>query len=109
MGATDIQLPEQPDYAAMQEADRRYRQESEERQMAMMNEMEEKRLEREAAEVRRQERVRENEQSALQQLESSITEQSEAMQKLEKEKDKDIVMDFYNSLAAGQGQGKRPD
>ena len=42
MGATDIQLPEQLDYAAMQEADRRYRQESEERQMAMMNEMEEK-------------------------------------------------------------------
>lgn len=109
MGAGSIQLPEQPDYAAMQEADRRYRAESEERQMAMMKDMEDRRVQREQAEMQRQERVREQEENALQDLERGITEQSEAVMKAEEELDKDITIDFYKSLAQGQGQGKRPD
>jgi len=109
MGAGSITLPEPPDYAAMQEADRLYRAESEERQLALMNDMEDKRIAREQAEINRQERVRENEENALERMENDISSQSEAVQKSLEEDDNDIVMDFFNSLAEGQGQGKRPD
>ena len=109
MGAGNISIPEGPDYAAMNAADREYREASEERQMTMMNEMEDKRVAREQAEIARQERVRENEGAALQQLESNITANSEAVMNAEEEEDNDITIDFYNSLAQGQGQGKRPE
>lgn len=107
MGGSSFTMPE-TDWAAMKEDDRRYRQESEERQLAMMNEMEDKRIAREQAELSRQERVRENEASALADLEANITEQSEAVQKFEDEKDTDVTIDFFNSLQMGQA-GKRPE
>lgn len=109
MGAGNISIPGGPDYAAAQASDREYRDASEERQMAMMNEMEDKRVAREQAEIARQERVRENESNALQSLESDITANSEALMNAEEEQDNDITIDFYNSLAKGQGQGKRPE
>ena len=105
----NVQVPEGPDLEAMAQADREYRAASEERQMAMMNEMEDKRAEREQAEINRQDRVRENEENALETLENSISENSEAVTKFQKDQDKDVVLDFYNSLASGQGQGKRPE
>lgn len=95
--------------AAAQEADRKFRRESEERQLAMMNAMEDKRVAREQAELARQDRVRENEAAALEKMEAASTANSEAVTKALKEEDKDVVMDFYSSLASGQGQGKRPD
>ncbi len=104
-----VAIPEGPDYEAMAQADREYRQQSEERQLAMMNDMEDKRVEREQAEINRQDRVRQNEEDALENLENTISENSEAVTKFQKEQDKDVVLDFYNSLASGQGQGKRPE
>ncbi len=109
MGAGNISIPEPPDYAAAQASDRAYKAASEERQMAMMNEMEDKRIQREQAEISRQERVRENESSALQNLESDISANSEALINAEEEKDNDITIDFFKALAQGQGQGKRPE
>tara|TARA_R110001606_G_scaffold279805_3_gene428364 strand:+ start:1863 stop:2192 length:330 start_codon:yes stop_codon:yes gene_type:complete len=109
MGAGNLRIPEGPDYEANLANDRKYRAESEERQMVMMNEMEDKRVMREQAEINRQERVRENEGNALQALETSISENSEAVIQAEEEMDNDITIDFYNSLAGGQGQGKRPE
>jgi len=104
----NMQMPDQPDWAAMKEDDRAYRAEAEARQMELMNEMEDKRVAREQAEISRQERVRENEANALQALEADISEQSEAVQNMEDELDKDITIDFFNSLQQGQA-GKRPE
>ena len=70
--------------------------------------MEDKRVQREASEIRRQDRVRENELSALETLDNSITENTESVTKFEDDKDKDVVIDFYDSLSQGQGQGVRP-
>lgn len=103
-----MQLPEQPDWEAMKADDRAYREQAEARQLELMNEMEDKRAAREQAEIARQERVRENEANALADLENNITEQSEAVQKMEDEMDNDITIDFFNSLQQGQA-GKRPE
>ena len=71
-----FEMPDQPDWAAMKEEDRAYRAESEERQMKLMAEMEDKRVQREQAEINRQERVREREADALAALEAIFTKSS---------------------------------
>ena len=109
MGASNIQLPDDPDWAGMRAEDDRRREEAEVRQIKLMNDIEDRRVEREQAEINRQQRVREQEENALQELERSITENSEAMTKFQKEEDKDIVIDFWKSLQVGSGQGKRPE
>ena len=93
-------------YRKLQMEEREYMAQQEERQMQLMNEQEEKRLQREQAEMRKQEKQRTAEEEALSRLEAGINEEVTGLKDAELEEDKDIVMDFYGSLAKGQkGQG----
>jgi len=97
-------------YRSLQMEERAFMAQQEERQMKLMNEMEEKRLAREQAEMQKQERVRAQEEQALSELEAGITEEVTGLKAAEEEQDKDIVMDFYGSLAKGpKGPEGRPE
>tara|TARA_R110002012_G_scaffold175938_1_gene340783 strand:+ start:1838 stop:2260 length:423 start_codon:yes stop_codon:yes gene_type:complete len=86
-------------YRQLQLDERAFMADQEERQMMLMNEMEDKRTQREQAEMKRQERMRSKEEEALSDLESSITDEVKGLDEAGKSEDKDIVMDFYGSLA----------
>jgi hypothetical protein len=97
-------------YRKLQMEERAFMAQQEERQMKLMGEMEEKRLAREQAEIQKQERVRAREEEALGELEAGIGEEVTGLKAAEEEEDKDIVMDFYGSLAKGQdNKGSRPE
>lgn len=103
-GMTEMQ------YRQLQMEERAFMAQQEERQMQLMNEMEEKRLEREQAEMQKQERLRTAEEEALGRLEEGITEEVTGLKTSEEDEDKDIVMDFYGSLAKGSDSTKgRPE
>lgn len=93
-------------YRRLQMEERTFMAEQEERQMQLMNEMEDARMQREQAEINRQERVRENEESALERMESALSDNVTAITTDLKDEDKDIVLDFYGSL--GQAGSERP-
>lgn len=86
-------------YRRLQMEERAFMAQQEERQMKLMNEMEDKRVQREKAEIQKQERLRTAEEEALGRLEEGITEEITGLKADEEEEDKDIVMDFYGSLA----------
>ena len=92
-------------YARLQQQEREWMAEQENVQFARMQEIEDKRIEREAAEIQRQERVKENEEAALEKLEEGISANVKAVKDAEKEEDKDIVLDFYSSLSKGGKKG----
>lgn len=94
-------------YKKLQMEERAYMAQQEERQMQLMNEMEEKRVQREQAEIQKQERMRTAEEEALGRLEEGITEEVTGLKTAEEEEDKDIVMDFYGSLAQGADAKKK--
>ena len=96
-------------YRKLQMEERAFMAQQEERQMQLMNEMEQKRVEREQAEMQKQERLRSQEEEALGKLEAGITEEVTGLKADEEEMDKDIVMDFYGSLAKGQDKKGRPE
>jgi hypothetical protein len=89
----------QAEYRELQMEERQFMSQQEEKQMALMQEMEEKRLQREQAEAAKQTRLREKEEEALGALEQAVTEEVDALDKADKDEDKDLVMDFYGSLA----------
>lgn len=105
-------------YAKLQMEERKFMSEQEERQMALMGDIEDKRTEREQAEIQKQERLRANEEEALSDLETNISDEVDAGMLDDEEEDKDVVMDFYGSLAennkgaggsgasGGKGKGK---
>lgn len=86
-------------YRKLQMEEREFMSQQEERQMQLMNEQEDKRSQREAAELKRQERLRGKEEEALSEMERQISDQTESFNLEADEEDKDIVMDFYGSLA----------
>ena len=92
-------------YRQLQMEERQFMADQENRQMKLMQDMEDKRLQREQAEMQRQEGLREAEEEALRKLESGISEEITGISDADKEEDKDIVMDFYGSLA----QSGKPD
>lgn len=92
-------------YKQIQMEERQFMAQQEERQMKLMNEQEEKRALREQAEIQRQEGLRSKEEEALSKLEEGIAGEIEGLDEADKEEDKDIVMDFYGSLA----QNDKPD
>ncbi len=94
-------------YRRLQMEERAFMAEQEERQLALMNEMEESRIAREQADINRQARVRENEENALEQMESALSDNVEAITTDQDDEDNDIVMDFYGSL--GQAGSERPE
>lgn len=97
-------------YRKLQMEERAFMAQQEERQMQLMGEMEEKRIQREQAEMQKQERLRTAEEEALGRLEEGITEEVTGLKAEEEEEDKDIVMDFYGSLAKGpKGTKGRPE
>ena len=85
-------------YRKLQMEEREFMAQQEERQMQLMNEQEDKRSQREAAEKQRQDRIRGKEE-ALTEMERQISDQTEGFNLEADEEDKDIVMDFYGSLA----------
>jgi len=87
------------EYSRLQMEERQFMAEQEERQLALMSEMEDKRVQREQAESAKQDRLREKEEEALSALESAVTTEVEGLGKGDKEEDSDLVMDFYGSLA----------
>lgn len=105
-------------YAKLQMEERKFMSEQEERQMSLMGDIEDKRTEREQAEIQKQERLRANEEEALSDLETNISDEVDAGMLDDEEEDKDVVMDFYGSLAennkgaggagasSGKGKGK---
>jgi len=93
-------------YARLQQEEREFLSAQEERQMAMMNEMEDARVQRQDQEILRQDKVRENEANALENMESALTDNVDAVNASLEEEDNDIVLDFYNSLQEG---GERPE
>jgi hypothetical protein len=93
-------------YARLQQEEREFLAAQEERQMGMMNDMEDARVARQEAEIQRQDRVRENEANALENMESQLSDNVEAINTDLEEEDNDIVLDFYNSLQEG---GERPE
>lgn len=98
-------------YKKLQLEERKFMAEQEDKQMARMEEMEDKRVAREQAEVNRQERVRERESEALEQMEDSLNTNIESLTDAEDDEDKDITIDFYSSLAKSgdkSSSGKRP-
>lgn len=88
-------------YRQLQMEERQFMADQENRQMKLMQDMEDKRLQREQAEMQRQEGLREAEEEALRKLESGISEEITNIGDDDKEEDKDLVMDFYGSLAQG--------
>ena len=95
------------EYAQLQQEERKWMSQQEDKQFARMQEAEEKRLAREQAEILRQERVKEGEEAALAKMEEGISANVDAVKEAEKEEDKDIVMDFYSSLSKGK-KGTNP-
>jgi len=100
-------------YRKLQMEERQFMSEQEERQMMLMNEMEDKRVQREQAEKKRQERLRSKEEEALTDLENTISDEVKGLDEVAKGEDKDIVMDFYGSLAkntpGAEGPYRLPD
>ena len=92
-------------YAKLQMEERKFMSEQEERQMTLMGEMEDKRTERERAEIQKQERLRANEEEALSDLETNISDEVDAGMLDDEKEDKDVVMDFYGSLAENSKGG----
>lgn len=92
-------------YAKLQMEERKFMSEQEERQMALMGDIEDRRTEREQAEIQKQERLRENEEEALSDLETNISDEVDASLLDDDEEDKDVVMDFYGSLAENSKGG----
>tara|TARA_B100001093_G_scaffold152768_1_gene145459 strand:- start:13369 stop:13785 length:417 start_codon:yes stop_codon:yes gene_type:complete len=86
-------------YRRLQMEERQFMVEQEERQMSLMNEMEDKRVQREKAEMQKQERLRSKEEEALSALEATIGDEVAEFGKQNDKEDKDLVMDFYGSLA----------
>tara|TARA_Y100001938_G_C8093432_1_gene436593 strand:+ start:1755 stop:2249 length:495 start_codon:yes stop_codon:yes gene_type:complete len=86
-------------YRQLQLDERAFMAEQEERQMALMHEMEDKRVARAKAEMQKQERLRSKEEEALSDLERAVTDEISALDAAGKGEDKDIVMDFFGSLA----------
>ena len=74
--------------------------------MSMMNDMEDARVARQEAEIMRQDKVRQNEADALENMESKLSDNVESINTSLEEEDDDIVLDFYNSLQEG---GERPE
>lgn len=93
-------------YARLQQEEREFLGAQEDRQMTMMNEMETARVERQTAEMNRQEKVRTNEANALESMENQLTDNVDAINTDLAEEDDDIVLDFYSSLTEG---GERPE
>ena len=109
MGAPDMKIDggmDEASYARLQQEEREFLAAQEERQMGMMNEMEEARVARQEAEIQRQDKVRENEANALENMEAKLSDNVEAINTDLEEEDNDIVLDFYNSLQEG---GERPE
>lgn len=94
-------------YRRLQSEERAFMAEQEDRQLQLMNEMEESRIAREQADINRQARVRENEENALEQMESALSDNVAAITDDQDDEDNDIVMDFYGSL--GQAGSERPE
>lgn len=92
-------------YRKLQMEEREFMAQQEERQMQLMNEQEDKRVRREAAELQRQERLRGKEEEALSEMERQISEQTEGFTLQDEEEDADVVMDFYGSLADNSAPG----
>ena len=82
-------------YRQLQLDERAFMAEQEERQMALMHEMEDKRVARAKAEMQKQERLRSKEEEALSDLERAVTDEISALDAAGKGEDKDIVMDFF--------------
>lgn len=100
-------------YRKLQMEERQFMSEQEEKQLALMGEMEDKRVQREQAEIKKQERLREKEEEALTDLERAVSDEIEGLTDSDKDEDKDIVMDFFGSLAkntpGATGPYKLPD
>lgn len=90
-------------YKKLQMEERAFMAEQEEKQMRLMGEMEDKRTEREQQEIKRQQGLREAEEEALSKLEDQVSSEVENLKDDEDDEDKDVVMDFYGSLAKNQG------
>ena len=90
-------------YKKLQMEERAFMAEQEEKQMRLMGEMEDKRTEREQQEIKRQQGLREAEEEALSKLEGEVSSEVENLKDDEDDEDKDVVMDFYGSLAKNQG------
>ena len=92
-------------YKKLQMEERAFMAEQEEKQMRLMNEMEDKRTQREQQEIKRQQGLREAEEEALSKLEGQVSSEVENLKEYEEDEDKDVVMDFYGSLAKNQNMG----
>lgn len=92
-------------YKKLQMEERAFMAEQEEKQMRLMNEMEDKRTQREQQEIKRQQGLREAEEEALSKLEGQVSSEVENLKEDEEDEDKDVVMDFYGSLAKNQNMG----
>lgn len=93
-------------YNRLQQEERAFLSAQEELQMSMMNDMEDARVARQEAEIMRQDKVRQNEADALENMESKLSDNVESINTSLEEEDDDIVLDFYNSLQEG---GERPE
>lgn len=96
-------------YARLQAEERAFQAEQSELSHTRALEIQAAEREREAAAVGREERIRQAEEDALEKMENEVGDNITAMNKAEADLDKDIVMDFYSSLAKGDGSGKRPE
>ena len=99
-------------YKKLQLDERKWMAEQEDKQMARMEEMEDKRAQREEAELQRQERVRDRETQALEAMENKLSSNIESIADAEDDEDQDIAIDFYSSLAKSgkknNSSGSRP-
>ena len=94
----------------LQNEERAWQQQQTELAYQRQKEMQAESEERAAAASEREARIEEAENDALQAMEKQVTDEIEAQKKTEDEKDKDITLDFYSSLAQGSaGMAKRPD
>lgn len=96
-------------YRRLQMEERKFMAEAEERQMQLMSKMEDERVQRQQAEVNRQEKLRQNEMDALERMEDKLSDNVESVRTSMDDEDKDLTIDFYNSLAKGSGAGSRPE
>ncbi len=89
--------------------ERAWQQQQTELAYARQKEMQADSEERASAAASREARIEDAEAEALERMEREVSDNIEAVQEQEDESDNDITMDFYNSLAQGQGAAKRPE
>ena len=89
--------------------ERAWQQQQTELAYARQTQMQADSEERASAAAAREGRIEESEAQALEKMENEVSDNIESMQESEDVDDNDITLDFYKSLATGQGSSKRPE